>query len=1153
VVTRDSGTTAFRAGALGGATVAMLLYALLADAAIESALRGAPARWPVVTIVVGYFALSVVLRRWTGWGLRAGLNIIVMLGLLAATVWTPQGLDHGIAVAGRPTAVVLAGSTALAAALAGVVWARLPRIPVAAKAAAGILAVYAVAAMVLAAASQTSYTDLFHGHGFWERLPSWLQGPILGAGLIGTALLGHLAVGIARIRGSQWRLWAGEALTLGLALVIIVAGLQAPGRISSGGPPMSPGPVATPQPPGSAGSASSVAPLPPPAGGEQPPSTLSAPGTQPSGPPSPPSESASAPPTGPAPTAVPQACLTPPSSSPPVGTTPSPGARITRAVVALDAAGIRPVYAIPATAPAVHALWKVEGVSARDEVQVKWIALKVEGVAPGTVLSTSSAAVDRDAEGAASLVRPAGGWKAGRYRVEIVLRSGAARVAEFVITTPAALRPGVVMRLFADHTYNTMRKTGLARTFALEWSAPPVKPLLESKFWIEWEGLLTPPAPGAYEFLFLGDAVSFLYVDGRLILPHPMQASAEDRTLTLDAAPHTIRLGAVVQVPRGRISLMWKGPGDRDYAPIDARYLGHTAAQRTWKRTSRQAAQAGLEWLQSQSVAWQRTHRCFGCHVQGQVIRGLAAARANDYMVNEEAYQQLIQFTRDRQNSDGSYHNEGQVTATLFAAAGLTAVDDLTHVREDDTVLKALRWLLPRQQPNGEFPIDNVRPPINQGSILTTANSAAAFARAAAETGDPRFRQAADCALQWIASAATVTTQDAALKIMALARLGSPAQRRTAAALAQELVRDQAADGGWKELSTQSGSNAFATGQALCALRDAGVDPGSPPFQRAARFLLAHQEPIGAWPRMNTASESAFVHTMWAAICLAEGPEQVTALPTGRVQVTSVLPRTGPTRRNLEIVLDVSGSMNARLGTSTRWQTALAVLQSVVAGLPDDFNVGLRVYGHRLPSTSPQTCRDTELLVPIVKLDRNRFLSALTSLRPRGETPLVYSALQAAADLKPLGGGFVVLITDGEESCKGDPVKAAAQLKAAGLEVTLNIVGFTLQGKQAERQLATFAQATGGRYYSAQSGSALARALRLATTDRFPYKIFDAGGRLVSQGEAGDLADELPPGRYTVVVQAADEILTAAVTVTADQTAVLSVSLQNDRFALSVP
>ena len=62
--------------------------------------------------------------------------------------------------------------------------------------------------------------------------------------------------------------------------------------------------------------------------------------------------------------------------------------------------------------------------------------------------------------------------------------------------------------------------------------------------------------------------------------------------------------------------------------------------------------------------------------------------------------------------------------------------------------------------------------------------------------------------------------------------------------------------------------------------------------------------------------------------------------------------------------------MNAKLGDTTRWKTALDVLKEVVDALPDDLNVGLRVYGHRQSSKSPQTCTDTELVVPIAKLDR---------------------------------------------------------------------------------------------------------------------------------------------------------------------------------------
>lgn len=359
-------------------------------------------------------------------------------------------------------------------------------------------------------------------------------------------------------------------------------------------------------------------------------------------------------------------------------------------------------------------------------------------------------------------------------------------------------------------------------------------------------------------------------------------------------------------------------------------------------------------------------------------------------------------------------------------------------------------------------------------------------------------------------------------------------------------------DGGWKETPAMPRSNSYATGQALCALREGGVRVESVEFQRGVRFLLRRQQATGAWPAEGTQSarRSEFVHTMWPVICLAGTSIDIAPEPTGRLRVVSGIPQAKRPTRNLEIVLDLSGSMRQPLGKSTRWQTALNVFNQVVAKLPDDFNVGLRVYGHRLPSSSPQTCRDTELLVPITKLDRNRLTSALRGLKPRGETPLVYSALQAGDDLKARGGGSVILITDGEESCKGDLAKAGARLRAAGFNLTLNIVGFTLKGKQVEGQLTSFAGARGGRYYSAQSGEALARALLIAAVENFPYKVFDASGRLVSKGEAGAATEDFTPGRYRVVVQAADQVLTAGVTVVAGRTAVVEVVVKDSRFFL---
>ena len=272
---------------------------------------------------------------------------------------------------------------------------------------------------------------------------------------------------------------------------------------------------------------------------------------------------------------------------------------------------------------------------------------------------------------------------------------------------------------------------------------------------------------------------------------------------------------------------------------------------------------------------------------------------------------------------------------------------------------------------------------------------------------------------------------------------------------------------------------------------------------------------------------------------------------TGELSVISKLGRPAATRKNLEIILDASGSMKTALGKKTRWTTAHDVLRQVLSTLPGDFNVGLRIYGHREGSRSPKTCTDSELVVPIQKLDQQAILGAAEAVKPKGETPLVYSVLQSPADLKAVGGGTVIVITDGEESCKGDPVKAAAQLKASGLDITLNIVGFTVTGAHVQKQLAGFAQATGGHFYAADNGPALARALQIAAVDRFPYTVTDAAGKEVAAGEAGGAADELPPGEYTVVVNAGGTNLKAEhVRVALAQQTTVHIALKDEQFVL---
>ena len=98
--------------------------------------------------------------------------------------------------------------------------------------------------------------------------------------------------------------------------------------------------------------------------------------------------------------------------------------------------------------------------------------------------------------------------------------------------------------------------------------------------------------------------------------------------------------------------------------------------------------------------------------------------------------------------------------------------------------------------------------------------------------------------------------------------------------------------------------------------------------------------------------------------------------------------------------------------------------------------------------------------------------------------------------------------------------------------------------------MSPFAEATGGHYYYAENGEALARALALAALNKFPYEVLDSSGQQVAKGQAGPLSEALQPGDYKVVVHAGDQELTEKVTVTAKTDTVLKVVRKGNQFVL---
>src|SRR5215831_4984216 len=196
-----------------------------------------------------------------------------------------------------------------------------------------------------------------------------------------------------------------------------------------------------------------------------------------------------------------------------------------------------------------------------------------------------------------------------------------------------------------------------------------------------------------------------------------------------------------------------------------------------WKRSPRHAAQRGIEWLQAATMEWQSRNNCFGCHVQSQVMMGLAISKESKYVISDRCLQQLTAFVEKTQNPDGSYFNQNPMTATQYAAMGLSASDRISGSKSQ-ALLKSADYLLPKQEKTGEIPVDHNEPPIDQGTLMTTANSVSSFLQAYNESNNLHYKQAAQRALAWVAAAKPETTQDKVFKIIALSRYGNGQQKQ---------------------------------------------------------------------------------------------------------------------------------------------------------------------------------------------------------------------------------------------------------------------------------------------------------------------------------------------------------------------------------------
>ncbi len=193
----------------------------------------------------------------------------------------------------------------------------------------------------------------------------------------------------------------------------------------------------------------------------------------------------------------------------------------------------------------------------------------------------------------------------------------------------------------------------------------------------------------------------------------------------------------------------------------------------------------------------------------------------------------------------------------------------------------------------------------------------------------------------------------------------------------------------------------------------------------------------------------------------------IAAAATGFVAVVFIA-TPGAAKTNLLYILDASNSMWGHVGKQTKIDTAKSVLQGSLSSLPKGVTPALMVYGHR----QKNDCGDVQLVAPFGSTSPKAIAGLVKNITPRGKTPI-------AAALKQAGRAFedrleennsVLLISDGIETCGGDPCAVAAELTRRGINLRVNVVGFDVDAK-ARAQLQCIARAGKGQYFDARNAN----------------------------------------------------------------------------------
>ncbi|MBQ9245837.1 VWA domain-containing protein [bacterium] len=186
------------------------------------------------------------------------------------------------------------------------------------------------------------------------------------------------------------------------------------------------------------------------------------------------------------------------------------------------------------------------------------------------------------------------------------------------------------------------------------------------------------------------------------------------------------------------------------------------------------------------------------------------------------------------------------------------------------------------------------------------------------------------------------------------------------------------------------------------------------------------------------------------------------------------------------IIFDASISMNDNFYGNPKYVTAVKEAKKVLSTMGNDRNIGLRTIGVKLDATTvlnylqdPNSmCKATQLDVPIRTNNISYINNTLDEVFPLGTTPLEYT-LRTAIQYDFINNNtqlkHIILITDGGESCGGDPCRFIKEVIMHRNDIKIDVIAISVNGDEFN-QLQCLAGATNGSILNVSNPSELQNA-----------------------------------------------------------------------------